>query len=111
LRIEKRADAEGIAVRDRRDGAVVIGAENAGALDGDAVDDFGVGLAEGIRFTHRNCREARMYGVEKRLRARGFTAVVRNLEKVGGKRPFVLRVVRLLSEKAALDRAFDIAGQ
>jgi hypothetical protein len=39
------------------------------ALGGEALDDFFIGMAEGVRRTHRNRRIARVHGIEKRLGA------------------------------------------
>ena len=58
-----------MAVRKRRDGSVAVRAENMRALGGEALDDFFIGMAEGVRRTHRNRRIARVHGIEKRLRA------------------------------------------
>ena len=69
MRIKKCANRESVAVGKRRDGSVAIRAENMGALGGEALDHFFIGMAKGVRRTHRNRRIARVHGIEKRLGA------------------------------------------
>src|SRR5580704_17271663 len=80
-RIEVCVNSHAVPVQQRCDGAIAVGAKYARPIGREAVEHFGIRMAERIIRSHGNCRKAWMDVVDKWLGVRGLAPVMRNLQK------------------------------